>query len=402
MTKRYLRGTLLSAVTILSLISCGTTSTTTPTVDNNLTIKDITITPYKRIATLTGTTADIEKIALKISDYVVNTDEKAVLNLPSNWVIAGANPSAGETYDGNADLIPIPVDTGKGVYASRVIEFCNGAYATQATNTGQQRGSALPCEVSVHSDGTKIYIDMLDADAIFTMFFPNTPDPDGKLKAMATAVKSEIRTMVLKALEGTATLTESTKALGPSFTPTELSTIKDGDIYQVVKYTSSTGAVFTKANAKALAQNIITKLGTDTNTADNFVTGLSTNSLWRTARPDPIAIPAVFVVEACSPTYAKMATRLGAEYITALPCEITTYLDRSDDTNKTISISILNPNFMFNTMFKGAVTNAVKNLDLNQTEADKYNTLASTVLSDLNKIVDEAVTTSGLNLQKTP
>ena len=397
--RKCLKGTLLSAVAILSLVSCGDT---TDTIKEEIINSTQTITPYKRIATLTGTKADIESIALKISNYVVETDEKAVLNFPSNWVIAGANPKSGEKYDGNADLIPIPVDTGTEVYKSRVIEFCNGAYATQATNTGQQRGSALPCEVSVHSDGTNVYVDMLDADAIFTMFFPNTADPDGKLKAMAKAVKTEIRTMVLTALEGSTGLSESTKSLGPSFTPTELNSIKDEDIYQVTKYKSSTGETFTKANAKALAEHIIAKLGTDTATADNFVTGLSTNSLWRTARPDPIAIPAVFVVEACSPTYAKMATRLGAEYITALPCEITTYLDRSDDTNKTISISILNPNFMFETMFKGAVENAVQNLDLNQTQADKYNTLASTVLSDLNKIVDEAVSTSGLNLSTTP
>jgi hypothetical protein len=95
-----------------------------------------------------------------------------------------------------------------------------------------------------------------------------------------------------------------------------------------------------------------------------------------------------------------MATRLGAEYITALPCEITTYLDSSDDTNKTISISILSPHFMFENMFKGAVENAVKNSGLSQEDAKKYETLASIVLSDLNKIVNEAISSSGLELKK--
>ena len=394
MISKFLTGTILSAVAMFTIIGCGS--------DNNSddTTEEAKISPYQRVAVIPGTKADIEKIALKITDYVVHTDEKAILGFPSNWVIAGANPHAGETYEGNDDLIPIPVDTGKEVYKSRVIEFCNGSYATQATNTGQQRGSALPCEVAVHSDGKNVYVDMLDADAIFTMFFPNTPDPDGKLKAMATAVKSEIRGMVMASLQGEANLTEATDALGPQFTADELGKIKDEDIYLVTKYKSSNDKVFTKADAKKLAKTIIEKMGTDDVNADVHVDGLSAGSKWRSARPDPIAIPGVFVTEACSPTYAKMATRLGAEYITALPCEITTYLDRTDDTNKTISISILSPKFMFENMFKGAVENAVANTGLSQEDAEKYATLASTVLGDLNKIVDKSVADSGLDLTK--
>jgi len=392
MMSKYIKGTLLSGVAILGLIACGSSDSTSSNV----------ITPYKRVAVIPGTTADIQAIALKISDYVVKTDEAAVLGFPSNWVIAGANPGAKETYDGNEDLVPIPVDTGSAVYASRVIEFCNGAYATQATNTGQQRGSALPCEVAVHSDGTNVYVDMLDADAIFTMFFPDTPDPEGALKAMANAVKSELRTMIMTALGGTAGVTESTQALGPSFTTTELSSIHDSDIYQVTKYQSATGQTFTTTDAKILAQTIIAKLGTDAINADAYVSGLSANSQWRSARPDPIAIPGVFVTEACSPTYAKMATRLGSEYITALPCEITAYLDRTDPTNKTIAVSVLNPHFMFEYMFKNAVDNAVKNTGLSEDDAAKYETLATTILADLNKIVNAAVAGSGLNLKSTP
>ena len=382
----------LSAAVILGVSGCGSSS-------DRGTEEASTITPYQRVAVIPGTTADIEAIALKIADYVVNTDEKEVLGFPSNWVIAGANPHANETYDGNADLIPIPVDTGSGVYKSRVIEFCNGAYATQATNTGQQHGSALPCEVSVHSDGENVYVDMLDADAIFTIFFPGIEDPEGKLQEMAAAVKGEIRAMILAGLDGE-TVTESTEALGPKFTQAELSKFKDEDIYQVSQYKSTTGATFTKADAKNLAKKIIEKLGTDEATADTNVVGLSVGSSWRTARPDPIAIPGVFVTEACSPTYAKMATKLGAEYITALPCEVTTYLDRTDDTNKTISISVLNPHFMFETMFKGAVGNALEAEKITADEAAAYETLAATVLADLNKIVDAAIADSDLGLEK--
>ena len=393
MISKILTGTLVSAVTLLTIMGCG---------DKNNEVDETSITPYQRVAVIPGTTADIQAIALKISDYVVATDEKTVLGFPSNWVIAGANPHAGETYDGNADLIPIPVNTGTKVYKSRVIEFCNGPYATQATNTGQQHGSALPCEVAVHSDGENVYVDMLDADAIFTIFFPGIADPDGKLKGMAEAVKNEIRTMIMTSLEDVTGLKESTLALGPKFTKTELSRIQDEDIYLVTEYKSTTGAAFTKADAKKLAQTIIEKMGTDAANADVHVAGLSAGSKWRSARVDPIAIPGVFVTEACSPTYAKMATRLGAEYITALPCEITAYLDKSDDTNKTLSISILSPQFMFENMFKGAVENAVKNTGLSQADANEYNTLASIVLGDLNKIVDAAVADSGLSLTKAP
>jgi len=392
MLSNFFRGTLLSAVAMVAIMGCG---------DNDSTTQEAkTISPYQRVAVIPGTKADIQKIALKITDYVVHTDEKAVLGFPSNWVIAGANPHAGETYEGNDDLIPIPVNTGKEVYKSRVIEFCNGPYATQATNTGQQHGSALPCEVAVHSDGTNVYVDMLDADAIFTIFFPGIEDPDNKLKGMAEAVKGEIRSMIMASLKGTDGLTEATDALGPKFTTDELSKIKDEDIYLVTQYKSTSGKAFTKADAKKLAQTIIEKMGTDDVNADVHVEGLSTGSQWRSARPDPIAIPGVFVTEACSPTYAKMATRLGAEYITALPCEITAYLDRTDDTNQTLSISILSPHFMFENMFKGAVENAVANTGLSQEEAKKYETLASIVLGDLNKIVDEAVANSGLDLTK--
>ena len=75
-------------------------------------------------------------------------------------------------------------------------------------------------------------------------------------------------------------------------------------------------------------------------------------------------------------------------------------MDRTDDTNKTISISILDPNFMFNVMFKGAVTDALEDGTIDEAEAATYVTLADIVSADLNKIVDAAVASSDLNLTK--
>lgn len=378
------------------------------------------ITPYTRVAVTAGTWADVPAVAEKIAQYVVYTNEAVVLGLPTNWVIAGANGGADghskpfETWE-TTDLLPIPGMGSDVKGTARVIEFCNKAYALQAIGTGRFHGSALPCEVSVHSDGTNIYVDMLDAGAIFNIFFTDATDnfdaaQNAAFAEMAAAVKSELRTMIKAGLEdddgasGSAAVayTESTEELGPQFTQAKI----DNDIafrspYIVYKYQKTAGGTFVKGtDDKALAEEIIHTLGTDVSTAENTpgLEGLSAGSLWRSGRPEPIAIPNVQVVEACSPKYAKKATALGNEYITALPCEFTVYVDETDDTNQTIAISFLNPNFMFGTMFEGAVANAYSNAKLTKAEVVEYSTLADVVFGDLRMIVDHAVQNSTLGL----
>ncbi len=400
----------LSMLLAAGFSGCGSSEDSTSAATPAAT--ETTVSPYQRVAVISGTWADVPTIAEKIAKYTVYTDETAALGLPSNWVIAGANGgldglSGPETYEAT-DLLPIP---GMGVAGntgtSRVIEFCNRAYAMQAIGTGRFHGSALPCEVSVHSDGTNVYIDMLDAEAIFNIFFTDaadhfTPEQNTAFAAMAAAVKSELRQMIKAGLEddgglsGSAavTYTESTLAMGPQFTQSQI----ENDVafrspYIVYKYQRSGGGTFAKGtDDKLLAQAIIDVLGDGTAaTADQNVPGLSALSLWRSGRPDPIAIPNVQVVEACSPKYAKKATALGNEYITALPCEFTVYVDETDETNSTIAVSFLNPSFMFGTMFEGAVENAYMNGDLNKTQVVEYSTLADVVFGDLRMIVDHAV-----------
>ena len=396
-----------------------------------------TISPYQRIAVIPGTWDNVAGIADKIAQYVTLTDEDAVLGFESKgWLIGGAktaNNGGGETYE-YTDLLPIPAmgvtdNTGK----SRVIEFCNGKYASMAMGTGLNHGPALPCEVSVHSDGQNVYIDMLDADAIFSIFFHDITD-DGTLKQIAADVKSELRAMVLAALDDSTVVaandpvvdpsitaeapkltavvdyTESTEALGPKFSASDISdSVSYRDPYIVYKYTGN--RVFTQADAKALAADIIAALGTDENTADKTpgLEGLSVKSAWRSGRPDPLGIPGVFIAEACSPKYASKATKLGNEYITALPCEISVYVDDTADdydasagitkaTGSTLSISFLNPNFMFGTMFEGAVANALTNGTIDKTGAIEYSTLADVVFGDLRMVVDHAVQASTLDL----
>ncbi|MGB5966664.1 MAG: DUF302 domain-containing protein [Sulfurimonadaceae bacterium] len=415
MHTKLLGSVALSTLLMFGFTGCGSDDDTVaaaPTI-----AADTTVTPYTRVAVMSGTWAEVPAIAEKIAQYVVYTNEATALSLPSNWVIAGANGGADglsgpETWDvDGSDLLPIPGMGSAVTGTARVIEFCNKAYALQAVGTGRFHGSALPCEVSVHSDGTNIYVDMLDASAIFNIFFTDATDnfdaaQNAAFAEMAAAVKSELRTMIKAGLEddsgvsGSAaiTYTESTEELGPQFTQSEI----ENDIafrspYLVYKYSgtgSATDGSFVKGtDDKFLAQAIIDTLGTAAATADKTVglEGLSALSAWRSGRPDPIAIPNVQVVEACSPKYAKKATALGNEYITALPCEFTVYVDETDDTNNTIAISFLNPNFMFGTMFEGAVQNAFMNGDLNKTQVVEYSTLADVVFGDLRMIVDHAV-----------
>ena len=402
----------LSALLLLGVSGCD--SSDDPAVEEE------TISPYQRVAVIPGGWESVDAIATKISQMAIYSNENVTLGYPTNWVIAGANLGGGETDDGLDDLLPIPAIGGK----SRVIEFCNKAYATAAIATGREHGSALPCEVSVHSDGENVYVDMLDAEAIFNIFFTDaidksTVEENAVFAQLASDVKSEIRGMIKSGLEDNdgvsgspaVAYTESTLAMGPEFTQEKIDNeISFRNPYIVYKYTGNgsadDGSFVKGTDDKAVAEAIIHILGTDTDTAENRVPGLSSLSKWRSGRPDPIAIPNVQVVEACSPKYAAKATALGNEYITALPCEFTVYVDETDDTNQTLAISFLNPNFMFGTMFEGAVENAYANNDLNKTQVIEYSTLADVVFGDLRMIVDAAVQDGpenhGLQLEITP
>ena len=407
---KILGSLVLSTLLLLGTSGCDSSS------DPETAVEEV-ITPYTRVAVIEGKDwDDVNDIATKIAQYVIHTDESditanGVMELPTNWVIAGAKLPA-ETFE-LGDLLPIPVLVNGVTKKSRVIEFCNGAYATQAVGTGKFHGSALPCEVSVHSENGNVYVDMLDAEAIFNIFFTDAKDnfkdtENAEFAAMAAEVKSELRQMIIAALADPATgvtgtdaivNTELTDELGPEFTQDKI----DNDIafrspYIVYKYKRTAGGTFDLTNAGQLAESIIDVLGDDSDTAENRLPGLSIGSAWRSGRPDPIAIPGVKVVEACSPKYAKKATALGNEYITALPCEFTVYVDETDETGQTLAISFLNPNFMFGTMFEGAVSNAFSNGALTKKEVIEYSTLADVVFGDLRMIVDHAVQNSALDL----
>ena len=409
---KTLGSVVLSALLLLGTTGCDSSS------DPEAAAEEVII-PYTRVAVLANsgsTDANIQAVADKIAHYVTLTDETADdgHDFPAGWVIAGANKGAGgETYS-TEDLLPIPSAGTAAGGKSRIVEFCNGKYATMATNTGRFHGSALPCEVSVHSDGTNIYIDMLNAHAIFSLFFTDIEDPDGALEAVANAVNTEIRELVLAALNDTtvaaqsplsaavgitedaATITtaipytESTEAMGPEFTQEDIDTeIVLRNPYIIFEYRSQGKTFTTKVDDKALAQEIIDTMGENGTDIYTNVPGVSDGSGWKSAREAPLAIPGVQVVEACSGKYAKKATKLGNEYLTALPCEITVLVDENDPSK--LTISFLSPNFMFSTMFQGAVEEAYVAGKITQDEVIEYSTLADVVFSDLRLIVDTAI-----------
>jgi len=108
------------------------------------------------------------------------------------------------------------------------------------------------------------------------------------------------------------------------------------------------------------------------------------SAAWRSGRLHPLKVPGgSWIIEACSPTYAKEALETGEYHTPALPCEIAVFVNPDD--NKTIDVSILNPEFMFGALFADAMR------DMNQTQIDYYTDIIDNINSDLKTIVDYAV-----------
>ena len=120
---------------------------------------------------------------------------------------------------------------------------------------------------------------------------------------------------------------------------------------------------------------------------------LSVGSKWRSARHDPLGLPGKpsknWVIEACSPTYAKMAMGTGMHHATALPCEISVQIVDRDGNGSTESlvISYLDPNFMLGALFA----------DMSDDEKEALGDIPGIILNDLENIVKYALDKSGIN-----
>jgi len=351
-----------------------------------------------------------QAVGSAISAYITLNDEAVTLDFPSDWVVAGDTvlnvPSKQQVTK---------PDGTKTVKKIQVIEICNKAYAQKALGAapitdsaipnGFIHAPALPCEISVHFEGDKIHVYMLNAEAIFTLFFTDVvtsdlmldPEFREQMQLLTAAVKSEMRDMIYAALgANTIAFSATDDMVGPVYR-------NIGDAVSTVAHTENQSPyvhfVYSKDKEKddtpfskeELAAIAATVTETLTYEGQNGITAgaheeeleniLSTyngkSSSWRAARAIPLGMPdGSKVVEPCSPTYAKEAigtSRL--DHAPALPCEIAFRLING---GTELLVSYLDPNFMFGVMFS----------DMSDEEIAAFGDIPAVVLDDLQKIVN--------------
>jgi uncharacterized protein (DUF302 family) len=423
-----------------------------------------TVTPYSRVAKLpvvldengdTDHVATYNKAraaALALADYVARTKDAGE---GGDWVLGGTskdcrkhttgNPQEDCTDDEIAHAIlgipsPEPIDPALPVSKTNtkkanVLDFCNEHYAKQALGVapiigdkkvvnGYSHAPALPCEVSIWNDGDHIYVDMLDPNAIFSLFFTDVlisedmQDPAfaEAISALPPKVKSEIKAIILQAMEAFDPKTKAmNKKLGPKYKSMDdvLAAVDAAPYdspYKHVAYTKVGGGVFTLGESSSVTQAIIdtmsihgakdedgndiagihdTVIDDEGNTLDSI---LSPKSSWRSARATPLTLPGKnHIIEACSPKYAKMAMSTGLHHVTALPCEISVQIvDRDGDGAKeSLVISYLDPHFMLGAMFA----------DISEEDKAKFGPIPGAIMDDLQKVVAAALeVNSGIDL----
>ena len=419
------------------------------------------VTPFARIAQIPvvrlpngqidrwETYKKAKQVALDIGLYVANVNDAGQpgFHPKSNWIVGGLELAPGEEaeigdVDSNTIRIPSPdlidkKNPGLGIKKANVMDLCNGYYAKQALGVspitthevtgekmfvvnGYSHTPALPCELSTWNDDEHIYVDMLDPNAIFSIFFTDVfvskemeyaPFAEA-ISDLPPAVKGEIKTVVYNALEGAGyNYTETDQALGPKYRDIN-------DAFDVVKaspnqspfkhvaYTKSNDELFGPGETKAVTEAIIHAMtihgtpGTEFPAAGfqetELANDLSAGASWRSARHEPLGLPSIhgsdknWVIEACSPKYAKMAMSTGMHHVTALPCEITVQrvdlLDENgnpgtDGETESLVISYLDPHFMLGALFA----------DMSDKEKEALGDVPGYILNDLETIVQYAL-----------
>ncbi len=218
------------------------------------------------------------------------------------------------------------------------------------------------------------------------------------MMALPTQVLSEIKAMIHNALDGELeNYTKTGIKMGPIFSSMSgaLALPQTAVPYKHYSYAGDNGKDLTSADAKAVAQQIIdvmTAHGTanaGAQEAELFAALPSqtqdtpVNPKWRSARHEPLKVPGgSWIIEACSPPYAKEALSTGEFHTPALPCEIAVFV--SPDDNETIEVSFLNPDFMFKGLFKDGMA------DMNATQVAGFQNIIDNINGDLKIIVDYA------------
>ena len=315
-----------------------------------------TITPFNRVARLpvvkdqfgqvdhVATYAKSKAAALALANYVARYRDDAVLGTNiikgEDWVLGGTSATCRKTQTCTDTEIskaileipsPFPINPNDPTYLATgtvtaantkkasVLDFCNEHYAKQALGVspivgdkkvvnGYSHTPALPCEVSIWNDDEHIYVDMLDPNAIFSLFFTDVlfsaemADPTfaEAIKDLPPQVKSEIRAVVLHAMNEFDKKTKVVdKQMGPKYKSMDevvevVATSPYQSPYKHVGYTKIDGSAFTAAESTAVTQAIINTMsihgapgeGTHPTIVDGAPLDsiLSPGSSWRSAR----------------------------------------------------------------------------------------------------------------------
>ncbi|WP_373029532.1 hypothetical protein [Sulfurovum sp.] len=383
-----------------------------------------------------ATYAKVAELANTFAKHVANVDEPTSdpeTFQGANWILAGTElPATNDLNDTEVSHhilgIPtkLPIDPSVAMSPAntkkvKVVEVCNSTYAAKALGVKKVGGetwgalvpngiyhtTALPCEVTIYNDENAIYVDMLNPETIFTLFFTEVFDSDEmanlnfatEMMALPTKVKSEIFAMIYNAFdENNETYTKTAIKMGPIYSAMSKAiattdTANGGkEPYRHYNYQGT--KEFTSTDAKNIAAKIISVMTSDEEGTVGVQEADLLNALpseqigvhpaWRSGRLEPLKVPGgSWIVEACSPTYAKEALTTGEYHTPALPCEIAVFVNPDDNT--TIDISFLNPEFMFGALFADGMAN------MTQEEIDGFNTIIENINGDLKTIVDYAV-----------
>lgn len=410
---------------------------------------DGSFSPFERVAVLdvvkdangnvdyNATNAKVASLAQKFAVNVANVNEPAEDNATfkaSDWIIIDKKKvDVNLTVDDiKSHILVIPTAqsfnpnfsySATNTRKVQVVELCNPSYAGQAAGfemvggangakvpNGSYHATALPCEVAIYSDNKAIYVDMLNPETIFTLFFTevfshdvmNNTDFRSAMMALPTQVKAEISTMIYNWLDGQGEAYHKTAIkMGPIYSAMSKAVAipKEAAPYNHFKYTN-TVKEFTVTDAQNLAKQIMENMtihGTATagqqaeplfSTLPSVAQTPSVNPSWRSARHEPFKVPGgIWVIEACSPVYAKEALNTGAYHTPALPCEIGVQVNPDD--NKSIDVSVLNPDFMFKALFADGMA------DMNTTTIAGFQTIIDNINGDLNKIVEYTMEQNG-------
>jgi len=389
----------------------------------------VLLTPFSRVALIgpirdpVEADAKAKEVATAIATYVASVnDTLPPTEFPANWILGGLEGTVTSEKIEEAILripTPFPIDPELPVSSTNrkkvnVVELCNPLFAQKALGVapvvdgdpstlivnGYIHAPALPCEVAIYAEGRFIKVDMLNPEAIFTLFFTDVlfgeqmldPDFAEAIQVLPVQVNDEIRTIISLALDTAGIkFREQSRPLGPRYTRlTQVAETVAETPYQSpyvhFTYEKKQGGDFSATDVTNIAASIITTLSLDGVHDPKLDAQLNMDD-WRSARPAPLPIPGNLVIEACSPTNAIAAMGLGLEHATALPCEIAVKALNWDGVggNEVLMITYLDPHFMFSALFSDAFK------DLTEEELEAFLDLPPLVLEDLQTIVKFAL-----------